>query len=137
MPAKKAKKEKVSPPKSLHAPEEMRQWCALLTQELITWPQVSIKKMFGMVSFYRLDLIFAAVPGKKAYFSPYSIIFKLQQPSVAQQKRLDADPRINLRFGIGQKWLGFELASAQDIRGALVWLDEAYRAAKTTKRRSV
>lgn len=124
-------------PKSFTTSEEMRQWCALISQELLTFPQVNIKKMFGMVSFYRKDVIFAAVPDKKAYFSPTSIIFKLQEPSAAQQGRLENDPRINLSFGIGQKWLGFELASADDIRGALAWLDEAYRAALPKKKRAV
>ncbi len=108
----------------------MQQWCALLQQELTTWGQVAVRRMFGMTSFYRRDAIFAAVPATKAFFSPYSIIFKLQSPTESQRRKLAADARVNLSFGIGEKWYGYELASAADIRGALEWLDEAFRAAR-------
>jgi hypothetical protein len=131
--AKKKSKNKLtgSGPKSFGVPEEMKQWCALLSQELASWGQVEVKRMFGMTSFYRRDLIFAAVPATKAFFTPHSIIFKLQTPTPRQQKLLAGDSRINQSFGIGQKWYGFELASAEDIHGALQWLDESFRAVKT------
>jgi hypothetical protein len=133
MPAKKksAKKEPGTNGTAYEVPEEMKQWCALLTQELSSWGQVDVRKMFGMTSFYRRGAIFAAVPATKAFFSPYSIIFKLQTPTIRQQKLLVGDSRINQKFGIGQKWYGFELASSADIHGALEWLDEAFRAAST------
>ena len=131
---KKSEKTKASAaPASFAVPEEMKQWCALLSQEVGDWGQVEARKMFGMTSFYRRDVIFAAVPASKAFFSPYSIIFKLQTPNLRQQARLDSDSRINQRFGIGQKWYGYELGSSADIHGALGWLDEAFRAARPTK----
>jgi len=131
---KKPAKKKSVAPKSYSLSDEMKQWCALLTQELTTWGQVDVRKMFGMTSFYRRDTIFAAVPASKAFFSPHSIIFKLQSPTDKQRQRLKADARVNLTFGIGQKWYGYELASTADINGALEWLDEAFQAAKTPAR---
>ena len=123
-----------SRPKSFAVPEEMKEWSALLAQELSTWGQVEARRMFGMTSFYRRDAIFAAVPATKAFFSPNSIIFKLQTPTQKQREKLAADPRVNLSFGIGQKWFGYELQSTTDIRGALEWLDEAFRAVKPAKK---
>ena len=133
---KKKSKKAVSTPKSFVVPEEMKQWSALIAQEVASWPQVEARKMFGMTSFYRRDVIFAAVPTTKAYFSPHSIIFKLQSPTEKQRQRMIADKRVNVSFGIGQKWYGYELASPEDIRGALAWLDEAFRAAKAAPKRA-
>jgi TfoX/Sxy family transcriptional regulator of competence genes len=135
MPGRKKPKRKSagSAVKALEISEEMKRWAALLSEELASWPQVTRKKMFGMSSFYRRDSIFAAIPDKKAFFSPTSIIFKLQTPSVRQQTRMSEDPRINLSFGIGQKWYGFELQADSDLHGALEWLDEAFRSASAKR----
>lgn len=131
MPQKKAKRRAAgSTPKAFTVPEEMKRWAALLASEVAGWPQVTQRKMFGMTSFYRKGTIFAAIPDKKAFFSPTSFIFKLQAPAVRQQKFLIHDRRINASFGIGQKWYGFELHSDEDIHGALEWLGEAFEAAR-------
>jgi hypothetical protein len=131
---KTARKTKPSGLRSFPVPDEMKQWCTLLTQELATWGEVGIKKMFGMTSFYRRGAIFAALPSTKAFFSPYSIIFKLQQPTSIQSRSLVSDPQVNLSFGIGQKWYGFELSSPADINRALSWLDEAFRHAQPARK---
>lgn len=131
MPGKKKVKPraKSSGPKAFALSEEMKRWATLLSAEVATWPRVERKKMFGMTSFYRGRTIFAAIPDKKAFFSPTSVIFKLQSPTVRQQKWMVHDPRIKASFGIGQKWYGYELQSEADIHGALEWLGEAFDAA--------
>ena len=126
MATKKKPKRKQSTPKAFEIPEEMKRWAALLSDEVAGWPQVTRKKMFGMSSFYRRDAIFAALPLTNAFFTPTSIIFKLQKPTVRQHKGMASDCRINISFGIGQKWYGYELQSDEDIHGALEWLAEAY-----------
>lgn len=131
-----AARSKSAAPKFYPLSDEMKQLCALLTQELTTWGQVEVRKMFGMTSFYRRDVIFAAVPASKAFFSPNSIIFKLQTPTEGLRQKLKADARVNMTFGIGQKWYGYELASSADINGALEWLDEAFRATKALAKAS-
>jgi hypothetical protein len=127
---KKAKQRaKGDTPKAFEIPEEMKRWAVLLFDELASWPQVTRKQMFGMSSFYRNESIFAAIPNTKAFFSPTSIIFKLQVLTIRRQTEMSKDPRINLSFGIGQKWYGYELQSDADLRGALEWLGEAFESA--------
>lgn len=128
--AVKKRKSGASGPKAFSTSEEMKRWSALLTEEVATWPGVNRKRMFGMTSLYRKDAIFAAIPETKAYFSATSIIFKLQQPSARQQKRMEEDARVNVSFGIGQKWYGYELRSDADLNGALEWLGEAFASAR-------
>lgn len=120
-------------PKAFEISEEMKQWSALLSQELSSWPQVERRRMFGMASFYRKGIIFAAVPEKKAFFSPSAVIFKLQTPTVRQQECLAHDPQISASFGVRQKWYRYELGSDSDIHGALEWFDKAFQAAGPAK----
>jgi hypothetical protein len=110
-------------------PEEMREWSALIATEVATWPEVSTRKMFGMNSLYRDGEIFAAVADKRALGTAYSVIFKIKQPTVACRRKLEGDSRIRKSEAVGKQWYGFELASPDDIPGALEWFDEAYRAA--------
>ena len=106
--------------------DEMRRWCALLADEVIRWPGVTSRKMFGMNALYRGGVIFAAVSDKRALISAHSIIFKMQQPTKAESARLAKDSRTKLHFGIGQKWFGYEIHEDHDLTGALDWLAVAY-----------
>jgi hypothetical protein len=38
----------------------MKRWSAMLQSELVSWPAISTKSMFGFLSFYRQGTIFAA-----------------------------------------------------------------------------
>jgi len=49
----KAKKTKRPRPKMPHTSEEMKQWSAMLGNELSAWPQVATRPMFGLRGFYR------------------------------------------------------------------------------------
>ncbi|HEY2934134.1 MAG TPA: DUF5655 domain-containing protein [Acidobacteriota bacterium] len=100
---------------------EMQRWCALLEEELLKWPHVKTKPMFGMVAFYRGKNIFAAVPRTRAAGTETSVLFKLPR---ARDDRL----RIAGRPGAG--WVAFEIGSASDINEALQWLERAYEKAK-------
>ena len=128
------KKPKNNNPQLFKIDEQMREWSVLLADEVRRWPRVEAKKMFGMVSLYANEVIFAAVPDKRTIFNAYTIIFKLNPTSKTQSKRMKSDPRVNLSFGIGQKWFGFELGSSDDLRGALEWIGEAYEVALLAKK---
>jgi hypothetical protein len=115
------------------ASEEIRRLAALIAGEVLTWPKVSSKKMFGMNSLYRGAAIFAALPDKRAFFSGQCVIFKLHHVDDRLDRKLANDPRDNRSGRIGAKWFGYELDTAKDINGAIDWLSEAYEQAKTVK----
>jgi hypothetical protein len=81
----------------------MRHLCALLAREILRWPDVVARPMFGMRAFYRGSVIFAMLPGKRAMETPRSIAYKLLH-----------------------KWRAFELQDGRDIDSALARLDRAY-----------
>src|SRR5260370_8418263 len=64
-------------PKMPPISEEMKQWSAMLKTELIGWPQVAYRPMFGMSGMYRRKKIFAALPVTRGFDTPNSIIFNL------------------------------------------------------------
>lgn len=104
-------------PKLFTTDSEMQRWCALLEQELSTWPEVSAKPMFGMIGFYHGKSIFAAIPRTKAAESARSLLIKLAGVSDARLKR---------QSGSESGWATFELASLNDTSEALMWLEQAY-----------
>jgi len=96
---------------------EMQRWCALLEQELLAWPEVSAKPMFGMIGFYHGKSIFAAIPRTRAAGTARSLLIKL--PGVS-------DKRLKRASGSGSGWIAFEVESSNDINEALLWLERAY-----------
>lgn len=117
-------------PKLVRISEEMKQWSALLGAELERWPAVRTKPMFGFVSFYRGRNIFAALPRTRAMNSASSIIFKLRRAGGQELEKLRRDPRAQVSGKGMAGWQQFELSSSADLKGALEWLDRAYRAAR-------
>ena len=96
---------------------EMQRWCALLEQELLAWPDVSVKPMFGMIGFYHGKNIFATIPRTRAAESARSLLIKLP---AANGKRLKPTS------GQDSSWVAYELDSENDITDALAWLERAY-----------
>ncbi len=104
-------------PRLFKIDSEMQQWCALLEQELLAWPEVSAKPMFGMIGFYHGKSIFAAIPRTRAAETARTLLIKLPG--------LD-DKRLKRASGPGSGWISYELESANDITEALTWLERAY-----------
>ncbi len=111
-------------PRLLKIGAEMRRWCALLEEEMSTWPEVTSRPMFGMVAFYRGKNIFAAVPRTRAAETETSLLIKL--PAVRAQR-----PRSSRGPGAG--WVSFEMTAARDITAALRRLERAYEKARAAK----
>jgi hypothetical protein len=127
----KAKKAKRLRPRMPNASEEMKQWSAMLGNELITWPQVTTRPMFGLRGFYRGKKIFAALPVTRAIRNPNSLIFRIQPVPPDLLKRAKKEPRIDTESRVpSAKWFTFELNSEADFRDALWWLNQAYEHAK-------
>jgi hypothetical protein len=116
--------------KLLPISEEMRRWSALLASELNSWPDISTKSMFGLLSFYRKRKIFAALPQTRGFTSSSSLIVKFNPMPPALLKRAHADPRMDTNRRVpGKGWFSFALNSQTDVRDALFWLNHAYEAA--------
>ena len=90
--------------------EEMRRFAALLEGEVKRWPGVRTGKMFGMVSVYRGDRIFALLPATRSLEGANSIMIKRERPAESE----------------GKKWESLEVVSEADLGSALRLLDEAY-----------
>ena len=113
-------------PKLPRIPEEMRQWSDLLLREILGWPNVSSRPMFGMTAVYRGNAIFGVLPRTRAMDTPYSVSFKILSRNPSLQKRLEADLRI-LPSTRDAKWISFELRSGEDLPDAIRWFAQAYR----------
>ena len=92
---------------------------ALLSEELLHWPGVSARPMFGMRAFYHGAVVFAMLPDKLALESPTAIAYKL--PVGTQRSE-------------GQTWRLFEIEGERDLGNALAYLDKAYRRAGSTQK---
>jgi hypothetical protein len=127
----KTKKTKRPRPKMPPASEEMKQWSAMLGNELRTWPQVTARPMFGLRGFYRGKRIFAALPVTRGFSTPDSLIFRIQPMPLDLLERAKKEPRIDTENRVpSAKWFIFELNSAADLRDALWWINQAYEHAK-------
>jgi hypothetical protein len=113
-------------PKMPPISEEMKQWSAMLKTELIGWPQVTSRPMFGMSGIYRRKKIFAALPVTRGFDTPSSIIFRFDPMPADLNQRALKEPRITP----GMRWFSFEIESTEDLREALWWLNQAYEVAK-------
>jgi hypothetical protein len=109
----------------------MQQWSAMLEKEVCGWPRVRSRPMFGLISFYRDNVIFAALPRTRALSTPDSFIFKFDPMPPALLRRARRDRRISSeKESPDVTWYSFELGGADDMRDALWWLNRAYEAAK-------
>lgn len=113
------------------ASEEMKQWSAMLGEELDRWPQVKSRPMFGMLGYYRGAKIFGALPVTRGIKTPNSFIFRITPMPDALLRRAMEEPRIDLESKIpSAKWYAYEVNSPEDFRDALWWLGQAYERAK-------
>jgi hypothetical protein len=129
-------KKKQQGPQLKPIPEQMREWSAMLQSEVETWPNVSAKRMFGMISLYRGKQIFGALPYTRTPSVPSvpdSFMFKFERPSPRIEEQLRADKRIISEQGIGTRWFIFRMSSPQDLHAAVEWLAHAYEAAKARR----
>ena len=121
-------------PKLVAVSDEMKQWSALLEQELRAWPAVTSRLMFGMISFYRGSAIFAALPRTRALSSPNSILVRFDPlpPQLLNRAKKQAGLRQERAFSKGN-WLSLDLESEDTLRDALWWLNQAYECAGARK----
>ena len=127
----KPRKKQQRRPKMPRISEEMKQWSAMLGQELSDLPQVTSRPMFGLRGFYRRKKIFAALPVTRAIGSANAFIFRFEPLPPELLERAQKESRISTERQLpGARWFSFELSSVADLRDALWWLNHAYEAAK-------
>jgi hypothetical protein len=113
-------------PKMPPISEEMKQWSAMLKTEVSGWPQISTKPMFGMMGLYRRKKIFGGLPVTRGFDTPNSVIFRFDPMPPDLEQRAQKDSRI----APGKRWFSFNVHSAEDLRDALWWLNQAYEKTK-------
>jgi hypothetical protein len=131
MPTKKIMTETRLRPGLHRVGDEMKEWSAMLGNELGGWPHVKSRPMFGLLGFYRKAKIFAALPKSRGIGGANSVIFKIHSMSQDLLDRAKEDSRV----GVGTKmrakeWYSFEVNSSEDLRDVLWWLNQAYELAK-------
>jgi hypothetical protein len=99
--------------------EEMAHRCSLLAAEILTWPDVSDRPMFGYRAFYRSTVIFAMFPEKRMLENPTAIAYKVydRSPNAPGPKRE------------GPNWHVFELNDDRWVARAIATLEKAYESA--------
>src|SRR5579859_3278698 len=118
------RKPAVTRPKLLPVTEEARRWSAMLESELLTWPGVIAKPMFGFRAIYRGKKIFAALPNSRGFGPDPSILLKFDPMPPALLKRAESDLRVHSNSP-GKGWFSFTLASDSDLHDALDWLSHS------------
>lgn len=125
-------------PMLLRISKEMKQWSDLLENELSAWPGVKSRPMFGFIGFYRGNKILAGLPRTRALHTPNSIILRFDPLPPKLLRHAQEDPRICSERAVpGAHWYSFELNSADELRHALRWLNQAYLAARIDHPRTV
>jgi len=119
-------------PKLLPVSEDARRWSALLESELLSWPGVIAKRMFGLRALYRGKRIFAALPNSRGFGPDSPILLKFDPMPPSVMKRAGSDTRIRTNSP-GKGWLSFTLTSDTDLHDALEWLSLACETAKRGK----
>jgi hypothetical protein len=119
-------------PKLFPVSEEGRRWSALLESELLSWPGVLAKRMFGLRALYRGKRIFAALPSSRGFGPDAPILLKFVPMPPGVMKRAENDIRLRTNSP-GKGWLSFTLTSDTDLHDALEWLNQAYESAKRGK----
>lgn len=115
-------------PKLPHVSEEIKRLADLLEAEILTWPNVTSRPMFGLNGIYRGSNIFAVLPRTRAMDAPDSIAFRLLKRPRHIMAELRKDKRI-VASTPNAKWISFVMQSDSDIHAALNWLALAYRQA--------
>ena len=115
-------------PRLRHVSAEMKRLSGLLEAELLAWPNVTSRPMFGLNGIYRGSNIFAVLPRTRAMDVPDSIAFRLLKRPRNIIDELSKDERI-VASTAEAKWISFVMESDSEIHAALKWLALAYRQA--------
>ena len=122
--------------KMVRTSEEVQRWSALLAAEIDTWPAVRTKHMFGFLSYYRGNVLFAILPRTRSFDSGRLLILKFTPMPDELLRRAQTDSRLDATTRVaGRGWFTFELTREEDLRDALWWLQQAFACASQARKR--
>jgi hypothetical protein len=122
--------------KMVRTSEELQRWSALLASEIVSWPKVRSKPMFGFLAHYRGDSLFTILPRTRGFDSGNLLILKFNPMPEKLMQRAQDDARIDTTTRVpGKGWFTFELGSEEDLRDALWWIEQAFACASRSKMR--
>lgn len=107
------------------ASEEIKRFAGLLENEILAWPDVNSRPMFGFTGLYHSKKIFAVLPRTRTIDTPNSIAFRLTRRSRGLTEKMRKDERVIISTPEA-KWISFIVESEADIHDALQWLGHAY-----------
>ncbi len=88
--------------------------------------------MFGFNAYYRGDVLFTILPRTRGFDGGNLLILKFNPMAGELLQRARGDARLDTSTRVpGKGWFTFELASEDDLRDALWWIQQAF--ACTTK----
>ena len=93
----------------------MRRLSVLLEEEMLRWPGVTVRSMFGMRAVYRKGVIFALLPETKMIDRETAVGYKFADRAQTRRE--------------GHQWQLFDVKSKADLAKALQVLGEAHRKA--------
>jgi hypothetical protein len=108
----------------------IRHYCGLIATDLLSWPQVTSRRMFGLTLFYRANCPFVVLPDTKDFTAADRVGFKMHRLSKGDRKQLFADDHVDTRNGAS--WITFALGEEEDIGLFLRWAEKAYRSCGTS-----
>ena len=112
------------------ASEELRSLLAAIEQEVACWPEVQVKRMFGMTSIYRSEKIFGLLPKTRSLRAGDSIWMKFPNLSSSIKKKISGEPRIvPPRKPTGARWYTLTQITPEDYGFVIEWLALAHKAA--------
>jgi hypothetical protein len=115
------------------ASEELRSLTVAIEQEVACWPEVQVKRMFGMTAIYRSKQIFGLLPKTRSLRSGDSIWMKFAKLSPATKKKISQDRRIlPPRKPTGAQWYTLTCIAPEDYGSVIEWLAVAHKAAIPT-----
>lgn len=112
-----------------HVSEAMRQWCAMMESELLSWPGVEARPMFGMLGFYRRGKIFAAIPRDRTVGNTDAVLVKLLGASPKLANEALSSPKAITPSMPKAGWIAMAMDSTDDVREMLRWFSHAYELA--------
>lgn len=124
------RKTKSNRPRLAPVSEQMKAWSAALEAEVLGWPGVTSRPMFGLRALYRGARIFAALPRTRAMGTPNSVAFKVGMPGPRLAAKSSKKVSTKTKATPKRSWLTYELKSDKDMGAALQLLSRAYEAAR-------